>query len=186
MHPEKLHDSEPHSERSRWFLDEVRPHESTLRGYLYGTFPALHDVDDVVQESYLRVWKARTGQRIDFAKAFLFKVARHVALDFLRKDRKSPVDAVGDLAGLCVIEGGTDAPAALLDERVELLAESIAHLPDRRREIVILRKLKRLSQKEVAAQLGLSERTVENQLYRGMKQCEAHLRARGITSLFDE
>jgi RNA polymerase sigma factor (sigma-70 family) len=186
LHPDELPNSEPHSERDRWFLDEVRPHEPALRGYLSGSFPTLHDVDDIVQESYLRVWKARASQKITFAKAFLFTVARHVALDFIRRKQKSPVDSGGDLTGLCVLEEGAGGPAGMLDERIEVLAESIARLPDRRREIVILRKLKRLPQKEVAAQLKISERTVENQLFRGMKQCEAYLRSRGINNLFTE
>jgi len=60
-------------------------------------------------------------------------------------------------------------------------------LPARCREVVYLRKLKRLPQKEVAARLGISVRTVESQCALGMKRCEAYLRKHGIESFgYDE
>ena len=65
----------------RWFAEKIQPHAGQLRAYLREAFPAVPDVEDVVQESYLRVWRARTGQPIIFPKAFLFRVARNVALD---------------------------------------------------------------------------------------------------------
>jgi RNA polymerase sigma-70 factor (ECF subfamily) len=88
------------------------------------------------------------------------------------------------LAALNVVEDKPHAADALnYHEKVRLLADVLAELPDRCREVVVLRKLRCLSQREVAMQLGLSERTVENQLARGMKRCEASFRHRGITSL---
>jgi RNA polymerase sigma factor (sigma-70 family) len=55
-------------------------------------------------------------------------------------------------------------------------------LPDRCREIFILRKLKQVPQKEIASRLGISERTVESQVTRGMKLCEAFFRHRRVHS----
>ena len=43
-------------------------------------------MDDVVQESYLRLWKARAAQEISSTKAFLFTVARRFAINVLRKN----------------------------------------------------------------------------------------------------
>lgn len=171
----------------RWFLREVHAHDAQLKSWLRGSFPAVRDVDDVVQESYLRIWKAHAARPISSAKAFLFKVARRIALDVLRSRRRSPIDAVSDLSAIGVLETEPDpAASAGLQEKIDLLADAIASLPEKRREIVILRKLQRLPQREVAAHLDLSERTVENQLYRGVLQCEAFLRARGVHSLYAE
>ncbi len=173
------------SDDARWFAAEVHPHESQLRSYLHGRFPAVRDVDDVVQESYLRIWRARAGRPIASAKAFLFTIARHLALDAVQRKRTAPEVTLGDLAALAVLEDKPDAAEALsYHEKVCLLADVLAALPDRCREVVVLRKLKCLSQKEAAAQLGLSERTVENQLARGMKRCEQILRRQGVHSLF--
>lgn len=175
------------TEFSQWFTSEVHPHGAQLKSYLRAAFPGVRDVDDVVQESYLRVWKLRATQRIQSAKGILFTVARHVALDLLRRKRGSPVEAVADLAGLRAVEEKAD-PAEALDgqHKVMLLAKALAALPERTREIVVLRKFQGLSQKEVASRLGTSEAAIEHQVARGLKKCEAHLRKLGIASLYDE
>ncbi len=173
--------SEPDTERSRWFVEEVHAHDSSLRAYLRGSFPTVRDVDDVVQESYVRVWKAKTAEPIRSARAFLFRVARHLALDWLRHDRVSPIDAVTDLSALPVVDNRTGvAEAASIAEETALLVTAIDALPPRCREIVILRKLRGLPQKEIAARLGLSEQTVQVQIARGVKKCEEFLRRRGV------
>lgn len=174
------------TEQARWFKDEVHPHDGQLKSWLRGQFPTVRDVDDVVQESYMRIWKARLAHPIDSAKAFLFSVARRVALDLVRSQRRSPVDTVSDWETAGVLSTERD-PAANVSqqEKIDLLADAIAALPTRRREIVILRKLQRLPQREVALRLDLSERTVENQLYRGIRQCEEYLRIRGVRGLYD-
>jgi RNA polymerase sigma factor (sigma-70 family) len=180
-------DQAPSADQTRWFAEEVRPHESSLRAYLNGSFPAVRDIDDVVQESYLRVWKARALHPIDSAKAFLFTVARRLALDVVRRERRTPFDLGGDFAGERVYE---DRPAAAetlaRKEKVQLLIEAIDSLPPRCREIVILRKINLIPQREVAARLRISEKGVENLLSRGLARCREYLARRGIRSFFGD
>lgn len=173
------------SDRARWFTEEVHPHESSLRAYLRGAFPSVRDVDDVVQESFLRIWGARTARPVRSARAFLFKIARHLALDTVRRARVSPVIAVRDFSSLSVLATEPDA-ADNTDarERLRFLADAIEALPARCRQIVILRKLECLPQREVAARLGLAEKTVEAHLARGIDRCENYLRRRGVRSWF--
>ena len=63
-------------DQARWFDNEVRPHETSLRSYLKGSFPAMRDIDDVVQETYLRICKTHATQPIQCVRAFLFGIAR--------------------------------------------------------------------------------------------------------------
>ncbi|MBA4136969.1 MAG: sigma-70 family RNA polymerase sigma factor [Opitutus sp.] len=174
--------SEPEADRARWFVEEVHAHDSSLRAYLRGSFPTVRDVDDVVQESYVRIWKANPAEPIQSARAFLFRIARHLALDWLRHDRVSPIDAVTDFSTLSVLDHGPGvAEAASMAEETALLLTAIDALPARCREIIILRKLRGLAQKEIAAQLGLSEQTVQVQIGRGVRKCEEFLRRRGVS-----
>ena len=98
------------------------------------------DIDDVVQTSYLRIWRKRAAEPIRSAKAFLFTIARHLALDAVRREHRSPIEHVGELAGLNVL----DEQASVSDyvsrtERIQLLVEAIDALPPRCREVMILR-----------------------------------------------
>lgn len=173
--------------QSRWFAEQVQTHESSLRSYLRGSFPCVRDIDDVVQESYLRVWKARALQPIQSAKAFLFKVARHVAVDLLRRHGNSPMNVVDNLNALPVMDDGPSAVEALsAQEKLDLLGDAVMALPSRCREVVLLRKIQGIPQKEVAARFGLSERTVENHCRLGIKRCEEYLRAHGLDTLYGD
>jgi RNA polymerase sigma factor (sigma-70 family) len=173
----------PKVEQARWFTEEVQPHEPVLRAYLRGSFPTVRDVDDVVQESYLRIWRARAGEPIRSAKAFLFQVARRVALNLVRKHRNAPFIDYGDFAVSRVLDDGPNASDALiLQERIDLLADALMALPPRCREVVVLHKVKGLPQKEVAAQLGLSERTVESHVRTGVAKCLVFLRTHGLAN----
>ena len=171
----------PESEQARWFQEEVQPHEQLLRAYLQKQFPALSDVDDVVQESHLRLLKARRLGRIDSAKSYLFAIARNVAIGIFRRRRQITEVPVNELEGWRVLETDTHAAeSASLSQEISLATEAIDALPARCREIVILRTLRGLSHREIAAQLGLSEQTVRVQVARGMKRCAQFLRERGV------
>jgi RNA polymerase sigma-70 factor (ECF subfamily) len=169
----------PHSESARWFADEVQPHDAHLKAYLRAAFPAVRDVEDVVQESYLRVWRARAVQPVQSAKAFLFTVARRIALDLLRSERRSPFVAVKDVASLFAPDAAPDAgTVAGTAMEIELLVAAVDALPPRCREIFLLCQVEGLSQRDVAARLGLSENTVAVQSARGLQRCEAFVRRR--------
>lgn len=178
-------ESSARAEQARWFADEVHLHDAALKGYLRSSFPAVRDSEDIVQESYIRVWKHRAGSSIRSAKAFLFTIARHLALDALRHERRSPLEHVGDLEGLGVLDHSPTVHETLgREEKVQLLIEAIDALPARCREVVVLRKLELVSQRETATLLGISEKGVENQLARGLERCRQFLRHRGVTDFF--
>lgn len=173
--------SPPDTDQARWFADEVHAHDGQLRAYLRGAYPSVRDVDDVVQESYLRTWKARLAHPIASTKSFLFQVARNLAIDVVRKKQSAPTESFVDLDALPVLEEGASAALALSrQEKIDLLVAALATLPDHTREIVFLRKFNHLPQKQVAAQFGISERTVEAQVAKGMKRCGDYLRRHGV------
>lgn len=168
------------SEQCHWFAEQVHPHGPQLKSYLRKAFPAVRDVDDVVQESYLRIWKARAEQPIRSAKGFLFEVARRLAIDFTRHQSRSPIDALPDFAELSVIEDRLGiAETVSTQEEVALLARAFDALPARCREVMILRQLEGRSQKEIAAHLGLSELTVQTHVVQGLRRMRKFFRLHG-------
>jgi len=170
------------ADQTRWFAEEVQPHEASLRSYLKGSFPTVRDVDDVVQESYLRLWKARTAHPIQCARAYLFGIAQRFAVDVIRKESRTTAhNVVMDFDAVSVLEEKANAAEATsAREEIALLAEAIHSLPARCREIMILRKLDQLSHREIALRLSISVSTVEVQIFRGMKKCTRYLRSRHV------
>lgn len=171
------------SDTDRWFSEEVQPHESSLRAYLRSVFPALPDIDDLVQESYARLIRARETNRIGYAKAFLFTTARNAALDFFRRRKVVTIEGVDDLGGLNVVEDRPDTGDAVSrQQELALLAQAVRTLPERCRHVLTLRLLYGMSQKQIAEEMHISEHTVKAQLAKGMRRCADYFEQRGITT----
>lgn len=175
------HTQNPETNHSRWFTEEVHPHDGALKAYLRGSFPSVRDVDDLVQESYLRIWKFKLAGSIRASRALLFLIARHLAIDAIRRTKQAPRECeTADRAEGVLAEHPDPCVSLGMQERLSLLAEALAALPTRCRQVIYLRKFRGLNQREVAERLGISVRTVESQYARGIKLCEAYLRKRGM------
>jgi len=152
-----------------------------LRAWLRGRFPSLADPDDVVQETYARVLQAYAHAPIGSPKAFLFTTARNLAIDRIRRDRIIGIDPLTETEGLSVFE---DVPGVSETvgrrQELELLTQAIQSLPERCRQVLTLRKIYGLSQREIAVQLGISEHTVEAQVGNGMRRCAEFLARHGL------
>lgn len=159
------------SEQARWFTQHLQPHEPLLRAWLGGQFPRVSDFDDVVQEAFMRVLEAKEKQSIDSPKAFLFATARNLVLGRLRHQKVTGDFALAenDLAGI-YDESADVANEVARAQELELLTEAIQSLPARCRQIITLRRIYGLSQKQVAAELGISEHTVEAQGTIGLRK----------------
>jgi RNA polymerase sigma factor (sigma-70 family) len=172
------------SEQVRWFAEEVQPHEPMLRAYLHRKFPRLTDVDDVVQESYLKIFRAKVRGRLRCARGFLFTAARNLAVDVFRRRHSSPFEDSTPAAQRLVLETGPCAAEIVSREQeLELLADAIESLPSRCRQVLTLRKIYGLSHREIAARLGIAERTVNVQVGNGVRRCAEYIRARGVELL---
>jgi RNA polymerase sigma-70 factor (ECF subfamily) len=168
-------------ELNRWFTDEVKPHEPILRGYLRKRFPSLPDHDDVVQEAYVRVMRAADIGPLAFTKGYLFIVARNVAIDMLRRRQTNVHEPISDFTAMPILDE-TPGIADFLDrrQRIEVLIEAIASLPERCREVVMLRHLDGLAYKEIAERLGISPNTVKLHIIKGTRGCISYFQKHGM------
>lgn len=169
------------SEVDCWFMQEVQPHEASLRAYLRARFPVLPDVDDLVQETYARLIRARAARAITSPKALLFATARNAAIDYCRRQQVVSIEGMADFERMSVL---VDAPNAAENashaQEIELLKSSVRALPERCRQVVTLRMVYGLSHKEIARRLGIAENTVNNQLSIGLERCREFLESRGM------
>jgi RNA polymerase sigma-70 factor (ECF subfamily) len=169
------------SKEVAWFEAEVQPHESSLRAYLRAVFPSLPDLDDLVQETYLRLIRARERGPVSYARAFLFTTARNAAMDLFRRRKIVSFENVGDFKDWSLAGHEPDAGDALNQQQeLALLAEAIKELPTRCRQTVTLRVIYGLPAKEIARRLGISECTAKAQLAKGLRRCSHYFQERGL------
>ena len=162
----------PEAENNRWFAEHVLPHEPMLRAWLQSRFTAGVEIDDVVQEAFLRVIRAHERGQLDSPKAFLFATARNLALDRLRHGRVARASPLVNDDGWDVLYDADDVTETVArNQELELLTEAIQSLPDRCRQVFTLRKVYGMSQADIGRKLGISEHTVSAQLSIGVQKC---------------
>ncbi len=164
------------SEQSRWFAAQILPHEPMLRAWLRRLFPTEGEIDDIVQDAYIRILWAHAAGEMASPKAFLFATARNLARDRFRHRHVARAESLVENEALAVLEDVNGVPETVArNEELEMLNEAIQSLPARCRQIFTLRKVYGLSQSVIAARMAISECTVSAQLTIGLQKCTAFM-----------
>lgn len=149
--------------------------ESALKRYLGRFVYRQEDIDDMVQETFLRAYKATDARHIEYPKAYLFRVAKSVAV----RELSRKVDQVTDYLEEAKVEEA-DHQATLeqeieADQKVDLYCDAIAELPPQCRRVFLMRKYQGMSHKAIAKELDISVGAVEKQVTLGIKRCMAYM-----------
>lgn len=147
----------------------------TLRGaltrYFQRRLPDANEVDDLVQEVFLRIVRRGNSQDLDRFDGYVFETAASVIKDRFRRRRtrmtSSHVSFEPDLHSRADV---SPEQTVLAREALRSTTRAIMALPERTRTIFILRRLEGLSHPEIARRLGLSLSTVEKHIQRAAKQ----------------
>jgi RNA polymerase sigma factor (sigma-70 family) len=153
-------------------LAEFKRSQLLLRHFISGYMISSLDIDDVSQETFLRAFKAEQEKRIDFPKAFLFRIAKNIIMsEFTRKTRKI-TDYIEDFDNSEVLPD-TDSleDNVMAQQKLGIYCEAVAALPAQCRRVVVMKKVYGMQNKEIARRMELSISTVEKHLSKGIKQC---------------
>lgn len=141
------------------------------------------EIEDIVQETYVRVCEFVQGDDIRHPRSFLYRTARNLALDHIKRSASRSTVSLsddeehygdGDLS-----QAGRDVYDQLAaKQEFELFCEAVQQLPPQCRRAFVLRKVYGYSQKEIARALGISESTVEKHIAYGIKRCSAFVAER--------
>ncbi len=152
-----------------------------IKRYLSRFLSSQHDIEDVAQEAYLRAFvaeKKKDGE-IEHPRAFLFRIAKNLAISRLRRKSYQITDYIEDLGVSVVIEDGTDPERELAAQQsLGLYCEAVASLPEKTRQIFLLRKMHGLKHKEIAQRMSLSVSSIEKHLQKARTGTSAFLRER--------
>jgi RNA polymerase sigma factor (sigma-70 family) len=152
--------------RHHWIASYILPREGEVRGWLRRHVRTLnsHDIDDLLQEAYTRLWTAEYTH-ITNGRSYLFAVIRNLLLEQARHARIVPMERLGEIDALLIPseEPGPDRRANARQE-LERLEGVVAELPEQCRRAFQLQKFQSLSQREIAVEMNIAEKTVEKHL----------------------
>ena len=135
-------------------------------------FRILQDKDlteDIVQEVFIKLWEKRTELKIEVSlKAYLYRAAINASYNHLEKNKRYPKLALEDMS--VELKDSSNVEAKVQAEELEKkINESLLALPEACREVFILSRQEGLSYKEIAETLGISIKTVENQMGKALR-----------------
>lgn len=147
---------------------------SRIHRYLTGKTGSKQDAEDLAQEAWIKL--SRNGDAaVSMPGAYLNRITRSLAIDHSRtKKRQLSIEEVTDLIS---IPDDSPGPEQVLEDRetIRLLANILKELPERQRTILTMVRLDQWRQIDVAAELGISVRTVEYDLRKALEYCSARL-----------
>jgi RNA polymerase sigma-70 factor (ECF subfamily) len=158
-------------------------HADGVYRYLYRLAGDRHDAEDLLQETFARLWRKRAQYRGEGPLAgYLRRIAYRTYLNartrIVRRRAQAPLDGIDPVDGNgCPSEIATrEEEERRLHERVRLAIEA---LPDGWRDAFILFRFEGLAVKEIAKLLGLTPKAVEMRLARALKRVAASVKERG-------
>ncbi len=167
-------------EQRKQLLSQILGYRVALRRYLRKFTARADELDDLVQETYVRVCAMPEGQVVDSPRALIFRIARNLAVDRARQVSAQATDAVADFESLNV-SSPMAAPEDQVDadRRFESFCAVVDELPPICRRVFILRKVYQLSHEEIAEVLGMTHSTIEKHVAKGLMRCRSRLRELG-------
>lgn len=156
--------------------------------YCTGYLGSYDEAEDIVQDAFVRVWEKRNSLRSEAIGALLFTMVRNSCLNSLK--HRAVVDkfeaeftppygserlaAVEDVYSFDFL--GTHSRESLYEELHAQVEREIAALPERCREVFLLSRRDSLSNREIAARLGISEAAVHKNIDRALGKLSAKFR----------
>lgn len=142
------------------------------------------EIEDIVQETFAQSYAASYRHQIENPKAFMFRTARNLALNSLKRSDNRLGQSLTDLPELGM--PGDDFPVedqCQSEEKFINFCRAVALLPATCRRVLILKKVYGLSQKEIAEYLDISCSTVEKHIARGMSSTTQYMATAGYRDI---
>lgn len=158
------------SQRARWLAQNIVPHERGIRVWLSRRCFDL-DVDDIIQEMYARIASLDSVDEIRNPRQYATQAAFSILANQLRHSRIVPMIPISDFDDdkLGAWDEATPEERISMRDDIHQIYAALSELPHRCRQAFLLRRVDGFSQKEVAARLGISEKTVEKYMAQGVR-----------------
>lgn len=156
------------------FLDWEIPLKRFIGRFLYKP----EDIDDMAQETFLRAYKATQDLALDSPKAYLFRVAKTVALKELSRKSRQMTDFLEEARSSELETEASLEEEVEAEQKIRLFFDAIAELPPQCRRVFLMRKYQGLNHGEIARELGISTSAVEKHIALGAERCKKFIESR--------
>lgn len=141
---------------------------SEMYACAYHLFPHRETCEDLIHDVFLYLWTTRHQLNIRSIRDYLYIAIKNKALNKIRGHKPELTLADEDTQ---LFKAAEEADEKLMTKELNLLFDKGLHsLPDKCRQIMTMSRKEHLSNKEIAARLNLSTKTVENQINIGLKK----------------
>ena len=165
---------------TRVFMESSPVLHHFLRRFLHRP----QDIEDVVQETYLKAYAAEKITDISHPKAYLFSIAKNIALGELTKKSSQITGYIEECKNDLAIQSTPTVESELeAQQSLGIYCEAIAALPEKCRRVFLLRKVHGLKQREIAQAMGISVRMVEKHLRVGTLKCSEYINKGPVNDL---
>jgi len=128
--------------------------------------------EDVVQELFIRLWIQREKLEInENISGYLYRASKNAALNYLRAEKSRQKS----IQHMPVQESQTDESLIEQIEFSAALNQCISQLPERSRDVFMKSRFEGLKQQEISDQLGISVKTIKNQIWKSLQFLKACL-----------
>jgi len=167
---------QPPADRSASVTEAFVKHESFLRRFLTRFLSRPQDIEDVVQDTYLKAYSAEQDREIHTPKAFLFRIARNAALKELTKKSQQLMAYIEEIdpSEINHNEASLDE-LVMAREKLGMFCQSALEMTPRCRRVFLMAKVYGFSYKEISKQLGISVSAIEKHVARGLEICNAYM-----------
>ncbi len=139
-----------------------------------------HDIEDIVQETYVRVCQLSTKAEIRKPRALMTTIARNLALDYAKRSERRLSTRLdekteNEISSSIRYDADTTLNTVASNENFAQFCDAVRQLPVQCRRVFVLKKVYGYTQREIAMELNISESTVEKHISRGMKSCTQYI-----------
>lgn len=146
-----------------------------LRRFLQCRVGCPVEAQDLTQEVFARLLRAKNRAEVKRPRGLLFQIARNLLIDRWRRSADATLDPLEKRAEEEAVTFLDPARHAESRDELRLVQEAIAKLPERCREVFILNRFGDLSYADISNRLGISQSTVEKHMIRALLACRAAL-----------
>jgi len=139
-----------------------------LRNFLYYKYGGIEDIDDIVQDSFIKLWNNCTKVTLETAKSYLFRIAINQSTSLFRHNavklkHQKEIKNINH-------NSTNESPEYILEEKEFMvkLENAISSLPERQREVFLLNRIEKKTYKEIAELSGVSVKAIEKLIHKAL------------------